>query len=51
MQRLIRYDIRHLASWWDMAGCNSFASCILMLAKKMQETIILFQHVRTSATK
>ena len=42
MQRLIRYDIRHLVSWWDMAGCNSFASWILMLAKKYKKQLFYF---------
>jgi len=39
---LIRYDIRHLVTWWDMAGCNSFASWILMLAKKCKKQLFYF---------
>jgi len=45
---------KHVLSWWDVTGCNSFVSWILMIEKTRKKTFILFnvylifQRVRTS---
>ena len=31
-----------MLSWWDVTGCNNFASWTLIIAQNMQETFILF---------
>ena len=45
MQCLTMHE-RIALSWWDVTGCNSFASSILMLVKTCKKHLFYFISVR-----